>query len=533
MSQNNQSELEALKRKVASLTTQLEETTQSFNQIIENKDQQIHSLYHQLHILKTAKYGRKTERYLTDKQLDLFDEITLESEEAYQEEVEEVTVTKTVKKTKKGGKQTLPKHLPYIEEVHDLTKEEKQCPCGCELSPIGEEKTERLDVLPKLAYRVVHIRKKYACKSCEQSIQTAKLPTQLIPQGVATPGLISAVIDAKFNRHMPLYRQEDEFKCLGVKLTRATLSHWLMKVSEELTPLIKLMHDEIVNYDIAYADETTLQVLKKKDKPPTSKSYMWLFAGGPPDKRAYIYQYQPGRREATAFEFFDGFKGYVHADCYRAYVNLGKEKAIHHVACMAHARRHFMDIVKANTKKKGLAHQAVEIIRKLYHIEAELKEQKATTHAVYQTRQEKSLPILNELKKWLDEKTAKVPPKSPIAKAMSYSITHWKALNRYLEDGRLDIDNNLSERAIKPFVIGRKNWLFHGNEKGAKAGAVIYSLIETCKAHEVDVFAYFKFVLANIKQAKTLDDLNRLLPYNCNKAQLKSMRDIPKLVYPN
>lgn len=458
----------------------------------------------------------------------MFDELTLEPTHE-EEPTETVTITKKVKKN--TGKKPLPKTLPFIEEVHDLTDEEKECLCGCTMTHIGEESSERLDILPKLVYRVIHKRLKYARKACQKGMNTSPLPEQFIPQGIATPGLISAVIDAKFNRHMPLYRQEDEFKSLGVEISRANLSNWLIKVSDELTPLVKLMEDELLNYDVAYADETTLKVLRKKDKPPSSNCYMWLFIGGPPTKRSYIYQYHDSRKELIPQQFFDGFKGYLHADCYRAYVNLDKGKDITHVACMAHARRNFMDVVKANAKKKGVAKQAVETIKKLYAIEASLKENNASVDAIYQARQEKSLPILTDLKTWLSEKILKVPPKSPVAKAISYMLKNWHALTAYLEDGRLEIDNNRSERSIKPFVIGRKNWLFHGNGKGAHAGAVLYSLIETCKYHQVDVFSYFKYVLVNIKKAKTVENLEKLLPYNCPPEKLKSMRDIPKLTF--
>jgi hypothetical protein len=264
-------------------------------------------------------------------------------------------------------------------------------------------------------------------------------------------------------------------------INRSNLSNWVIKASKMLEPLVELMTEKIKNYDIAYADETTLQVINEKDKSSSSKSYMWCFIGGAPDKECTVYQYHPSRKEHIAQQFFASFKGYLHADCYRAYVNLDGHD-IKHVACFAHARRYFMDIVKSNKNKTGLANTAVKKIGELYKIERELKEQNATSDKTYQTRQNESLPILNDLHQWLEEKSLKIPAKSPIAKAIHYALKHWDALNRYTFDGRLDIDNNKAERTVKPFVIGRKNWLFCQNENGANAGAILFSLVQTCNS---------------------------------------------------
>jgi transposase len=219
--------------------------------------------------------------------------------------------------------------------------------------------------------------------------------------------------------------------------------------------LVKLMESDINDYDIAYADETTLQVLNEKDRAPTQKSFMWLFLGGPPDKRAVVYQYHPTRAHHIPHEFFAEFKGYVHADCYNAYVILGQQDLIHYAACWAHARRYFVDVAKSH-KKQGLAHQVVTLIGKLYHIERELKDENAPPSRVFMRCVTQSRPILMQIKALLDDTQLKVSPKSPLGIALFYSLNHWEALNVFLFDGRLEIDNNLSERTIKPFVIGQK-----------------------------------------------------------------------------
>jgi transposase len=201
---------------------------------------------------------------------------------------------------------------------------------------------------------------------------------------------------------------------------------------------------------------------------------MWLFLGGPLDKRAVVYQYHPSRGHYIPQDFFADFKGYVHADCYQAYVTLGQQEHIYHVACWAHARRYFVDVAKSH-KKQGLAHKVVALIGKLYHVERELKDKNALPALVFMTQVQQSRPLILQIKALLDEAKLTVPPKSPLGTALFYSLTHWDALNNFLFDSRLELDNNLSERTIKPLVIGQKNWLFHGNDLGAKAGIILFS----------------------------------------------------------
>jgi transposase len=501
-------------------------------QTIKQQQSSITSL--QLHLFRTARFGRKSEKGVVPEQMAMqFDEaVPVVEEHSLPEAASEEQQTITYTRSKKGtGRKALPKSLPYIEHVHDLTDEEKQCPCGCALTHIRDEVTEQLDVVPQMTFRVVNIRKQYACKRCEDTLKLAPLPKQPIPHSIATPGLLAAVINSKFRCHMPLYRQETMFHDAGIPLSRGTLSNWMIKAADLFTPLVKLMEDDIQNYDIAYADETTLQVLKEKDKLPTQKSYMWLFIGGPPSKRAFVYQYHPSRSHQIPADFFADFKGYLHADCYQAYVTLGTQESIQHVACWAHARRYFVDVAKT-TKKQGLAHQVITLIGKLYHLEAQLKEQKATTNTILEARTLTALPIINELKELLDHACLSVFPKSPIGTAVFYALNHWQSLKNYLLDGRLEIDNNRSERAIKPFVIGRKNWLFHGSDIGARAGSILFSLIETCKHHQIDVFAWLKYALTHIQQAHTVEQLEQFLPYNINTLLLDDMRSLPLLCMP-
>ncbi len=499
--------------------------------LIQQQQASIQNLQHQLHLFRIARFGRKSEKDVVDAQLRLqFDDAVPVVEEEAAPEVNQTTETLTYTRNKKGtGRKPLPKSLPFIETIHDLNEDEKQCACGCALTHIGDDISEQLDVVPQMTFRVVNIRKKYACKACEETILTAKLPKQPIDKAMAAPGLLAAIIDAKFNRHMPLYRQEAMFAEANISITRGTLSNWMIKSADLLTPLVKLMEADIHSYDIAYADETPLQVLREKGRLPTQKSYMWLFIGGPPEKRAFVYQYHPTRSHQIPFAFFADFKGWLHADCYKAYTTLGRLGHITHVACWAHARRYFVDVTKLS-KKPGLASQVVKLIGKLYHLESELKDSQAKPDTILTRREQDAKPVLLQIKAILDEAQIKVAPQSPLGKAIFYALGHWDALLIYLQDGRLEIDNNKSERSIKPFVIGRKNWLFHGNDLGARAGSILFSLIETCKQHKVDVFSWIKYVIANIHNAQTVEQLEKLLPYNIDSQLLNDMRSIPTII---
>jgi transposase len=525
---NTIKDTKTMENMVADLQFQLVESQEK----IKAKDNIISLLHQQLFILKNAKFGRKSEKLEDSKQLDLvFDEAELL--EVQSTEPEEVIETRTIViKKKKPGRKPLPQNIPYVEQIHDISDAEKQCACGCTLTHIGNETSEQLDVLPQVTYRVINIKKKYACKSCEDTILTAKSPNQPFPKSIARAGLVASVIDAKFNRHLPLYRQEGIFKTMGVDISRTNLGNWIIKAAELLKPIVDKMTAQIQSYDIAYADETVLQVINEKGKLATSKSYMWLFGGGPPEQRCFVYQYHPNRKDDIAKKFFGEFEGYIHADCYSAYVNLDKDR-IKHTACMAHARRYFVDIVKASKNKPGIAKLAIEWFAKLYAIEKKLKEDKASPTQIKQARQMQAKPILAEFKQWLLTQQKTVLPKSPLGKAIFYSINHWYSLNQYINDGRLEIDNNRSERAIKPFVIGRKNWLFNTSTKGADASSILFSIVQTCKEHNIDVFAYFKYALERVIICNGEHDILNLLPYNINPELLKAQRNIPVLSYPD
>jgi len=273
-----------------------------------------------------------------------------------------------------------------------------------------------------------------------------------------------------------------------------------------------------LNYDIAYADETTCQVLKEPNKGTQSKKYMWLFAGGAPNQFAFYYQYHPSRSHEVTLNFFEEFKGYLHCDGYSAYDSLAEKKPITLVGCLYHARRKFMEVIKLSPNKEGVASHVIKLIARLSVVEEEIKPLNDADKKT--VRHEKAKPILDELHQYLLLNQPSIPPKSLLGQAVFYTLNQWPKLLTYLQDGRLENNNNRSERAIKPFVMGRKAWLFADSVEGAHAAAIIYSLIETCKYHHVEPYAWLRYGLNAIPLCKTIEEFEALLPFNIDRKLL-------------
>jgi transposase len=487
------------------------------NNCIKQQTNKIIFLEEVLRAYRYRQFAAKTEKMnLHAGQLSFFDEATLPKEpEKILEAEAEIKVAAYVR-SKKPGRKPLPADLPRVQKFYDLTEEEKKCACGCVLTYISDEKSEQLEIIPAKVYVIQHIKKKYACKGCDETIKLAKMPIQPIPRSIASSGLLSHVLVSKFQDHLPLFRQEKILRRIGVDIPRATLSLWVIKCAELLSPLMKLLYDHIISYDVAYSDETTVQVLKEPAKSVQSKKYMWLFSGGSDEKFSFYYQYQPSRSHEVAYRFFEEFKGYLHCDGYGAYDALSeKNKAIILVGCLYHARRKFMEVIKISNGKEGIATEVINQIGKLAHIESEIKDEPANVK--YEVRQGKSRPILNDLHTYLMNNYPKVPPKSMLGQAVSYTLNQWPKLLTYLQDGRLENNNNRSERAIKPFAIGRKGWLFADSVAGANAAATIFSFVETCKYHGIEPYDWFRYVLQAIPACNTLAELESLLPFNIDK----------------
>lgn len=495
----------------------------------EAHDKETGILLEQIRHLRAQLFGRKSEKIQGGPQtLPLFDM----PEPAEEEETEE-GVHIPAHTRKKRGRKPLPESLPRIERIHDIDDADKICACGCELSRIGEEISEQLDIIPAKIQVIRHIRPKYACRNCEgvedngPTVKIAPVPPRIIPRSIATPGLLAHILTAKFVDHTPFYRQEKQFQRLGVEISRTSMCNWAMQVASSSQPLLNLLIDEVLSGFLIQADETTLQVLQEQGRDPTTKSYMWIFRRGDPDKPVLIYQYHPTRSGDVAKAFLRDFEGCVQTDAYSGYNFLDYDERIRHIGCWAHARRKFMDVIKAQGKNRkiGSADKALSYIRKLYRIEKEAREKGLSSDELYQIRQKDSKPILDEFKQWLENTSLRTPPKGLLGKAVAYALNQWDRLVGYLEDGRLHIDNNRAENAVRPFVVGRKNWLFSGTPEGAEASALLYSLIETAKANKLEPYSYLRFIFEKLPTAETLQDYEALLPWNVDAKQM----DLPQL----
>lgn len=483
---------------------------------IHQQDLYIKQLYEQIHLLKHHRFGCRTEKYIDDNpQGSLFDEATLpDNQQEIIEAEEEITVTSHKRKKRKKGRKALPKDLPRQQIVYELPESERVCACGCQLVHIGNECTEQLDIIPAKLYVIEHIQKKYACKHCKETIKTAKKTAQPIPKSIAAPGLLANVLTQKYQFHLPLYRQEQQLKAIGADIPRATLSHWVIQCGKLLQPLVNLLQDEILNYDVAYSDESTVQVLKENGKTAESTSYMWVFGGGPPKRFGYVYQYFPNRKHDIAVDYFIDFKGYLHCDGYQAYDKLAEKntQAIQ-VGCWYHVRRKFVEAAKVS-KKPGLANWYIKQIQRLSKIEKFVAENLHKAEEIKNYRHTHAKGVIEKIQEKLKEQINQVPPQSTLGKAIAYALNQWPKLLVYLTDGRLEISNNRIERAIRPFALGRKNWLFANSVQGAKAAANIYSLIETCKAHQVNPYDWLRDTLTKIPVCEKLEQFEALLPFN-------------------
>ncbi len=492
-------------------------------------------LQHQLNVLSAKLYARSSEKrkHWADGLPSLFDEAefvvanTPDEEEAPHEKEVTTSNEQSKPKKKKPGRKPLPEALPRVDVVHDLPESERVCALdGSALVEIGREFSEQLDIIPAKVQVIRHVQIKYGCPHCHQGVKTKPMPPRIIPKALATAAMLATVVVAKYADGLPLYRQSGILVRAGIDLPRSTLANWMIKAGQAVQPLINLLRDHLLDHDILQMDETTVQVLKEPGRSATSNSYMWVQKGGPMHQPIILFDYNASRAGTVPQELLLGFKGYLQTDGYTGYYSVASHPDITHVGCMAHARRKFDEAVKAlgtgGWKKTGKAGEALALIGKLYAIEKDLREKKATSETRYKTRQSHAKPILDKMKSWADATIPTIPPKTPLGAALGYLLDHWPRLTRYLDDGRLEIDNNAVENAIRPFVIGRKGWLFSDSVRGVKSSANLYSLIETAKANELEPFAYLRHLFTRLPSATTVDDYENLLPWNVNKATLST-----------
>ena len=465
-------------------------------------------LIEEIRLAKQQRFAPSSEKNVL--QPDLFDEAGVElPSEVVEQLTNEVTVKSHTRK-KHPIRCPLPAYLPREQIIYDIAENEKICACGESLVCIGEVVSEQLKYIPAKLSVIEHVRPKYACKPCQENIKIAPMPILLFPKSIATPELVAHTIISKYCDHIPLYRQENIWERMEIDMPRSSLCGWSLKAAELSEPLVELLQQNIVATNYVQADETSVQVLDEVGRNNCTKSYMWCYRGGG-DKPSIVYEYQETRGSYHPQLFLKGFKGYLQSDAYSGYNWADKNKDIIPVGCHAHARRPFAELLKL-TKSTGLAAEAIKFYRKLYAVEKTARENNLTAEARYHLRQENSKPVLDAFNKWLNHHLPKTSEQGKIGKAIRYCVKHWIDLTSYLKDGCIEIDNNFIENAIRPFAVGRKNWLFMGSPAGAKAGAIFYSLIQTCKANNIEPYKYFSTMLNRIRRCKSEDDYRKLLP---------------------
>ena len=512
--------------------SKLPKTTEELEAIIRYAvtpyESRIEFLEERVKLLQKELFGRKSEKRRPDedeggRQLHLFNEA-----EAFAEEKTQTPLTVAEHTRQRPKRKPLPADLPRVEVIHDIDEAEKVCACGAQLSRIGEDVCEKLDIIPAKIQVIRHIRPKYACKSCEgvesagPTVMIAPPPVQIIPKGIATPGLLAHVAVSKYSDALPLYRQEGIFERYGIEISRSTMAGWMVKVSQSCEPVMDILYKELRRGPLINIDETPVQVLGEPGRANTTKSYMWVFRGGPQDKPAVIYRYSPTRSGDIPREVLQGYRGYCQTDAFSGYDGLEQAiDGIELVGCFVHARRNFVKVIDARGKgaktKTGSAEVALGYIRKLYAIEQAARAGELSPSDIQRFRMERAQPVLEEFRAWMETRKNQTPPQGLLGKAINYALSRWPKLIRYLENGHITPDNNAAENAIRPFVVGRKNWLFAGSPSGADAAATLYSLIETAKACGLDPYQYLRLLFEKIPYAHSESEYAALIPQNATR----------------
>lgn len=484
-------------------------------------------LREQLKVSRSKIFGKSSEKGLLDDgvQLSLFNEVELHQNPQAEEPTAKEIIAQKQQGKKKGAKKQKVKSLPIERVEYRLQEEEQVCPrCGESLHVMKKEVHDEIEVIPA-QYRIHRtVRYVYACRNCEKTGTEATIirpdaPSPFFRNSLASPSLVADIIHRKYVLALPLYRQEQEFRRYGLSISRQTLSNWVIRsVDQYLYRIYEGMKRYLLSCDILHADETEVQVLHEPGRSPSNKSYMWVYTSGRYEKPCYVYEYAPGRGSAYPKNFLRNFTGYLQTDGYAVYEKVAadpdreEDHPVISVGCLAHARRKYTDALKASpVKDPPNITKGIRYCDALFAIEKECADFDPEKRKEY--RKSHAEPLLDEYFAWVRSIQPEVLPKSKLGEAVTYSLNQEKALRRYLEDGRLEISNNRAERAVKPFVIGRKNWLFSNTPDGAASSAMLYSIAETAKACELKPLEYLEYVLKTLSQTPETD-IESLLPWS-------------------
>ena len=465
-------------------------------------------------------------------QLSLFDEAeTFAEKESEETEEETDSSDETIVKThsrKKGGKRQIPDFIPAEEKVYELSEEEKTCKCCGKTRPvIGEDRTEELDIIPAQFKKIVHVVKKYGPCGCdgflnseEPEVVRAKKPERFLPYSIASAGLAAYCIDYKYNYAMPYYRLSKKFEAVEMDISRATLCNWTMIAAEKCRIIYDMMLEKIRSSEVINMDETRVQVLKEDGKTAESLSYMWVLKAGKENKKLTVFHYDPSRSSKVPEKLLEGFSGFLQTDGYEGYAKAVGKYNLVHAGCLAHVRRKFYDAHKANRSSKT-AKKAILFISRIYSIENKLRKRKYTNEEFVKKRRDEMIPVLNEFKLWLDDVSITILPSSLPGEAVNYALKQWNRIMKFLDHHDMTPDNNTIENAIRPFVVGRKNWLFSNTPRGAESSAIMYSLVESAKNNNLIVYNYLRYLFTKLPQAKSAEDIEALLPCNLTTDDIK------------
>jgi transposase len=505
----------------AALINYIKELETSYNQ----KYQQLYNehlvLKEKYDLLVYKRFVRSAEQLLADdKQPLLFVEEAGEPA-VKEEEPQELETVKSFTR-KKAGRKPLSAKIEHRERIIDIPESEKTCACGAALTRTGEETSKKLVIIPMQIFVDHQIRPKYACRQCEgtedegrPTVRIAPVEPSMIPKSIASASALAVIFTQKFEMHLPYYRQEKQFEQIGVVISRQDMSNWQQQAYDKLEPLFAMLKRTVKEGPVVQMDETPVQVIGEENRSDIQKSRMWLARGGPPGKKVIWYEYHPTRAAYNAKAFLEGYSGYLQTDGYDGYDCAVKDMpGIIHVGCMAHARRRFFEASKIN-KKPQSAEEGIKHIRRLYRLEDALRSKwKDDLESFNEERKKEAASLLDEFKAWLLKRVNEVPPKTLLGEAVNYTLSQWDKLAKYLESPYLTPDNNACENAIRPFVLGRKNWLFCQSVGGAKSSCGMFTLIETAKQNGLVPRKYLTALFEKAPYAATLEDWEKLLPWN-------------------
>ena len=483
------------------------------NHIILEQGKRIDLLEEYLRLATVQKFGASSEKLAF--QSDLFDEVEIEV--ALSELEEQLPEEDRVRPQKKKRKRGFSDKLQRVQIHLTLSDEEKDGATKTFFTKVKEE----LEFIPAQVKVLEYWQEKAVFNiDGEDVIVAAQRPAHPLGKCFASPALLAYIIASKYADGLPLYRLEGMLKRYGGDISRSNMAHWIVRLQDVFQPLINLIREVQLEGNYLQADETRIQVLKETGKTAQSDKWMWVIRGGPPDKQSVLFEYDPSRAGAVAERLLDGFGGVLQADGYSGYSKVCRIAGITRIGCFDHARRKFVEASRAaetrSTQKKvgqpTKADVALSKIRRLYAIEKSIKDLEHDKKK--QARQSLSVPILEDLKPWLEKNVSRVPKDSLTHKAITYTLNQWEYLIGYCEDGQLNISNALAENAIRPFAVGRRAWLFADTSRGARASATCYSLVESAKANGLEPYAYLQHVLAHIAAADTVEKLEALLPWN-------------------